>query len=446
MKTLFFKKNTPLFLILTIFSIGVISAHAEENGPDHSDWNEHFQATSITQTHNAFHSPYSGALSVTPTYEVPTSGTATLFIGHKLWKDAYAFTNPEESMGGGIAQTHGIAAFPNGEIYRVDDPSPKTNLSRLFIEQDFGLGGEKEKLEDDINQFARSVDVERVILVAGKFSLNDYLDQNAYSHDPRTQFFNWALMDTGAWDYSADTRGYTWGIVTELHLTNWSYRVALVQVPKIANGMMLDGDLTRAHSENLEVEYRHKFSNHPGRVRLLGYMNQADMGNYRLAIDQAAANHVTPDITQTRSYSTKYGFALNIEQELTPDLGLFSRIGWNDGATETWAFTEIDRSFSVGLSLKGTRWHRADDVFGFAIIVDGLSKDHEDYLAAGGLGFIIGDGALNYAPEEIIETYYSYQLIKPLSLTLDLQGVNHPAYNADRGPLAIYGLRVHYEI
>ena len=214
----------------------------------------------------------------------------------------------------------------------------------------------------------------------------------------------------------------------------------------VANGLLLDGDLTHAHSENGEIEYRFKMSEHPGKIRLLGYNNQANMGNYRQAIDLAAKAGITPDISQTRSYSTKYGVALNLEQEINSDLGVFSRIGWNDGATETWAFTEIDRSFSLGLSLKGTSWHREDDVFGLATIIDGLSKDHADYLTAGGLGFIIGDGKLNYSPEEVIETYYSYRVLKSLAVTLDVQGVNHPGYHADRGPVAIYGLRVHYQI
>ena len=432
---------TVFALLCGLFSIPF--AHADEVL---ADWNIHFQATSITQTHSSFHSPYSGTNSINPGYEIPTSGTATLFVGHRLWKDAYVFANPEETMGGGFAQTHGIAAFPNAEIYRVSDPNPVTNLSRLFVQQDFGLGGEKEKIEDDINQFEQVKDIDRVMVVLGKFSLNDYMDQNTYSHDPRTQFMNWVLMDNGAWDYAADVRGYTWGLMTELHLTNWSYRFALVQLSQVANSLNLDGDLTHAHSENLEVEYRYQVGNHPGKIRALAYMNQAHMGDYRESINQAALTGNAPDITSTREYRTKYGFTLNLEQEITKELGVFTRLGWNDGATESWNFTEVDQSFSAGVSLKGISWHRESDVVGFAVIIDGLSKDHEDYLRAGGSGFMLGDGQLNYAPEEVIETYYSYQVLKPLSLTLDLQGVNHPGYNADRGPLAVYGFRVHYEI
>jgi high affinity Mn2+ porin len=421
------------------------------------DWSHHFQLTTITQTHFGFHSPYQGVNSLSSRYEIPSSVTSTIFLGHKLWRGAYLFVNPEESIGSGLSATHGIAGFPNGEIYRVDDPSPKTNLSRLFYQQEFGWGDESEKIEDDKNQFAAKKDVERATFIAGKFSLNDYFDDNAYSHDPRTQFMNWALMDNGAWDYAADTRGYTWGFYGELHLKYWSFRVAVVQVPAIANQLDLDGDIVHANAENIEMERRYALAGHPGVVRLLGYVNHAHMGNYRQAIQQGLASGTTPDVTTTRAYSSKYGWGLNLEQEVTADLGVFSRIGWDDGATETWAFTEIDRDLSFGASLKGTSWRRADDTIGLAFMVNGLSKDHADYLSAGGNGFLVGDGPiagspsgggpyLNYAPEQIVEAYYSYKVFKPLSLTADFQFVNHPGYNSDRGPVPIYAFRMHFEI
>ncbi|MDR3607870.1 MAG: carbohydrate porin [Oligoflexia bacterium] len=417
---------------------------AEPSNP--GDWSNHFQLTTVTQTHFGFHSPYQGANSLTPRYEIPSSVTATLFEGHKLWKDAYFFVNPEESIGSGLSQTHGIAAFPSGEIYRVDDPSPKINLSRLFYQQDIGLGGGTEQVEDAQNVFPAKKDIRRLTFVAGKFSLNDYFDDNTYAHDPRTQFLNWALMDDPAWDYAADTRGYTWGFYCELHLEEWSLRAATVEEPAIANQLDLDTNIGRAHGDNFEFEHRHQINGHPGKASLLGYMNHAFMGDYRQSIQLGIATGSTPDITLTRAYRTKYGVGLNLEQELTPDLGVFSRIGWNDGATETWAFTEVDRAFSIGASLKGGAWHRENDTVGLAFIIDGLSKDHADYLSAGGLGFIVGDGALNYAPEQVIEAYYSYKPIRFLSFTGDFQFVNHPAYNADRGPVPIYALRMHFEI
>jgi high affinity Mn2+ porin len=421
-----------------------------------SDWSNHFQMTLVSQLHGSFNAPYSGQLSLKPSFEDPTSLTATLFVGHRLWKNAYAFINPEEAAGAGLSQTHGIAAFPNGEIYRVDDPSPKTNLSRLFFQQDFEMGGGKEQLEDEPNVFGDMKDMDRITLVAGKFSLNDYFDDNTYSHDPRTQFMNWGLMDTAAWDYAADTRGYTWGLFLQYRLATWSFKFATVEVPVSANGLDMDGNIVHAHGDNAEIEYRYQLGAHPGRLRLMGYMNHANMGNYRTAIAQAASSGTTPDITATRSYSTKYGSGLNWEQEITPDLGIFSRIGWNDGATETWAFTEVDSSFSLGVSLKGTRWSRVDDVFGFAVMIDGLSKDHADYLSAGGIGFIVGDGPaagapqvgpyLSYAPEYVLETYYLCKITRNVGLTADFQYVNNPGYNSSRGPVPIVAGRVHLEL
>ena len=413
---------------------------------DAQEWNIHFQTTTVTQTHGSFTSPYQGPNSLNPNFEIPSSVTSTLFVGHKLWRDAYLFVNPEETIGGGLSQTHGIAAFPNGEAYRVDDALPKTNLSRIFFQQDFGLGGGSENVPDSANQFQAAKDIKRITFVAGKFSLNDYLDDNTYSHDPRTQFLNWALMDTAAWDYASDTRGYTWGFYGELTFPVWSLRLALVQEPVSANSLDLDGNIVHAHSENLEFEYRYEYDSHPGKIRVLGFTNQANMGNYRQAVQLAAGTGSPPDITQTRSYSTKWGAALNLEQEVARDLGVFSRIGFNDGATETWAFTEAERSLSLGAMLQGTRWNRSGDTAGLAIMVDALSKDHADYLSAGGLGILLGDGALNYAPEDVVEAYYRFKLTRELGITPDFMFVNHPGYNADRGPVPIYAVRVHFEI
>jgi high affinity Mn2+ porin len=411
-----------------------------------SEWNNHFQITTVTQTHFEFNSPYSGQNSVQSVYEIPTSLTSTIFVGHTLWKNAFAFVNGEESGGAGIAGTHGIAGFPNGEIYRVDDPSPKMNLARFFLEQDFNLGGPTEKIEDAQDQFPLTKDIRRVTLVAGRFSLNDYFDNNEFSHDARNQFLNWSLMDNGAWDYAADTRGYTWGFYGELHLESWAFRLAIVEVPAEANQLAFDGDVDKANAINAETEYRYQLGQKSGITRLLGYVNHAHMGSYEESLAVAKQTGGAPDIVATRAYRYKYGFGLNTEQVITHDLGVFARLGWNDGASETWAFTEVDRTISAGLSLKGTSWQRPDDTFGFALIANGLSQVHEDYLKAGGYGFMIGDGALNDEPEEILETYYRYQLLRYTSVTGDFQFVNHPGYNADRGPIPIFGLRLHAEI
>jgi high affinity Mn2+ porin len=450
-KTLFFWVGTVLSLITGLayaadLPVPTASPNEALSPAEPDQWSNHFQATTVTQAKGAITSPYGGPHSLSEGYENRTSMTATLFTGHRLWKDAYAFVNPEESGGSGLSGTQGIAGFPNGEIYRVSDPTPQINLSRAFIQQDFELGGESEKIEDDINQFQAVKSIDRFTFVFGKFSLNDYFDNNTYTHDPRTQFLNWSLMDNGAWDYAADTRGYDWGFYFELHLTAWSFRFALVQESAVANGLDLDSHLLKAHAENFEVEYRYMLKEHPGKARLLSYTNQADMGNYQNTLNLAAQTHTTPDITQTRSYCTKYGFGLNLEQEISSNIGVFSRLGWNNGATESWAFTEVDRTESLGASIKGALWNRADDLVGGAVIVNELSSVHASYLAAGGEGFLLGDGALNYAPEEIFEAYYLYKLSRPVGISPDFQFVKNPGYNADRGPAAIFALRFHYEI
>jgi high affinity Mn2+ porin len=437
---------TSAILAAAIFIANVAYSDEEPTTQDSSDWTNHFQATTVTQARGRITSPYAAENSLAAGYENRTSLTATLFTGHKLWSGAYAIVNPEESAGSGLSGTHGIAGFPNGEIYRVDDPNPRINLARAFIQQDISLGGPTEKIEDDLNQFSATKAIDRVTIVAGEFSLNDYFDDNSYSHDPRTQFLNWALMDNGAWDYASDTHGYTWGLYLELHLTQWSVRFAAVQEPTVANQLDLDPHILKANSENAEVEYRYTIQEKPGKARFLFFTNHADMGNYQDSLNLAAQTHSLPDITQTRNYSTKWGMGLNFEQEVTSELGLFSRLSWNNGTTESWAFSEIDDAFSLGASLKGTPWHRPDDVTGLALVVNGLSHDHLTYLTAGGQGFMLGDGGLNYSPEEILEFYYLYKLSKPVGISPDFQYVRNPAYNADRGPAAVFALRLHYQI
>ena len=277
--------------------------------------------------------------------EVKTSFTSTLFFGYRLLPSTSLYVNPEVIAGEGMSTTHGVAGFPNGEIYRVDTPSAKLTVSRIYLQQVFGLGGEKESLDSGQNQLAGKDDKRRLTLVLGKFSLNDFLDDNIYSHDPRTQFLNWALMDNAAWDYAADTRGYTWGIFIELNQPVWAARLAFVTEPVEANAMQLDPHIEDAYGANWEFEYRTSLQTHPGKARLLSYLNRAHMGSYSETLANPAFNE---DVTQTRAYRFKYGFGLNLEQELNPSLGAFMRAGWNDGTTETWNFTEVDRTISAG--------------------------------------------------------------------------------------------------
>jgi high affinity Mn2+ porin len=289
-------------------------------------------------------------------------------------------------------------------------------------------------------------DSRRLTLTAGRFGVADLFDDNAFSHDPRTQFLNWALMSAGAWDYPADTRGYTWGLAADYTVEGvWSLRAAAVLVPKQANGLEMDTEVKQAEGLVAESEWHYSLGPRRGAARALVFLNRARMGNYDQAI--AAAAGTEPDITSTRRAGrTKYGLAVNAEQAITPELGAFIRLSWNDGKNETWAFTEIDHSAAVGVVERGTPWLRPDDELGLALIAQGISTPHRRYLAAGGLGFIIGDGALDYGAEGVLEAYYRLALTRLVAFSPDYQFVLHPGYNTARGPVHVFGLRMHVEL
>jgi high affinity Mn2+ porin len=434
--------------LFALFALANLPAFAAEEAFEQKYWSLHAQATAVGQEHGAITSPYSGPNSLNGGSESHTSLTGTLYLGRSLWKNAEAYVDGEMAAGSGLSGTHGVAGFPNGEIYRVDNPKPKASLARVYLKQMFALGEATENKEDDLNQLARSVPQSRLTLIGGKFSLNDFFDDNTYSHDPRTQFLNWALMDNGAWDYAADTRGYTWGLFAELNFPNWAFRYARVMEPKEANQMKMDTNLAQAHADNFELEGRYKLESRPGKARLMTYVNHSHMGAYRTTINTPSMNM---DVTQSRTYTQKVGYGLNVEQEVFDNIGAFARAGWNDGKTETWAFTEIDRTLSLGTSLNGKIWGRADDAFGLAILWNGLSPDHRDYLAGGGSGFILGDAqtgkkGLSYATENVLEAYCSWKVLKYLALSADFQYVSNPGMNRDRGPVPVFAARLHGEI
>jgi len=404
-------------------------------------WSLHGQATTVTQGHGAFPSPYAGGNSLESRKEIRTSFTATLFLGRRLWEGGELYVNPEAAAGQGISRVLGLADAANGEIYRVDSPGLKASLARVFLRQTWALGGATEAVAPDANQLGGTRRTRRIVLTLGRFSAGDVFDQNAYAHDPRSQFLNWALMDTASWDYPADTRGYTWGAALELVWDAWALRAGSFLEPKEANGLLFDHQVSRAHGDVIEVEHAHETGGLAGRIRVMGYANHARMGDYRESLE---GNPAAPDVTATRRPGRiKYGWGLSAEQALTPDLGGFLRAGWNDGRTETWAFTEVDRTAAGGLSLAGPPWGRPEDRLGLAAIVNGLSMDHRAYLAAGGYGFILGDGRLNAAQERIVEAYYAFEAAHGLTVSLDAERVQNPAFNRDRGPASIFALRVH---
>ena len=431
-------------LPLIIFLLTIVNLVFAQDTVKQQRFNFHFQETSITQYKPAFSAPYSGQNSLITSSETQSSITSTLFGGARLWKGAEAYFNPELSGGAGLSKTLGIAGFPNGETFRVGAAEPKIYIARLYLKQNFEWGTEKDTIEDDANQLGGLKSKRYFSIAVGKFGMADFFDGNNFSHDPRMQFMNWALMDNGAWDYPANTRGYVLGATAELGQPNWTLRFAFTMVTTQANESVWDAKIGKANTQTVEYEKRYAIDGQKGTVRILGFLNNGKFGNYREAINQ---NPTAPNVDSTQHYGRhKYGFGISADQYLTKDFGVFAKTSYNDGHTETWFFTEIDRSVSFGAVLKGTSWKRADDEIGLAFIGNGLSADHRDYLAAGGYGFLIGDGRLNYSPEMIAELYYkinAYQ--KKFWLTPDYQFILHPAYNADRGPVNVFGIRVHVE-
>lgn len=430
--------------LLTIIFISFIKISAAQDTLKNQRFNFHFQQTVITQFKPAFNADYTGNNSLITAKETQSSLTTTFFGGARLWKGAEAYFNPELSGGSGLSKTLGIAGFPNGETFRVGGAEPKIYIARLYFTQNFEWGSEKDTLADEANQLAGLLSKRYLKLTVGKFGMADFFDGNEFSHDARSQFMNWALMDNAAWDYPANTRGYVMGAMAELGQPTWALRFAFTMTTTSANGAIWDERIGRANTQSLEYEKRYSIGGQKGTFRILGFRNNGKMGSYRQAI---ALNPTAPVVDTNLVYGQhKYGFGISADQYLTDDLGVFAKVSYNDGKTETWAFTEIDRSVSLGAVLKGTKWSRKDDELALAFVGNGLSNDHRDYLAAGGYGFIIGDGRLNYSPELIAEVYYkvdAYQ--KKLWLTPDYQFIANPAYNHDRGPVNVFSLRAHVE-
>ncbi len=402
-------------------------------------WSLHTQATVVEQGHEGFPSPYEGTNSLMSAAQLERTFSFSLFLGRRLWDGAAVIYNPEIFQGHGLSSSFGVAGFPNGEAVKSGFPNLHYNTSRLYLRQVIGLGGDKEKLANDVNQLAEEVDINRLVISIGKFAASDFFDANAYSHDARSQFLNWALWESAAWDYPADVVGYTAGAVFEWNTRSSTWHYGIFMEPREANGPRLDPHLTRAYGQILQYDYRYTWLGHDGTVRPFVYWNHARMGSYALA----DAEPYPSDITDSRAYRSKAGFGVSWDQALTSDLGGFVRLSWDDGKTESFAFTEIDRSAAAGLSEKGARWGRPDDTIGLAGVVNALVSLHQRYLANGGLGLLLGDGALSYGPEEILETYYSWQVVKGVFLSPDYQYIEHPGYNRARGGVAVYSLRAH---
>ena len=414
-------------------------------------WSLHYQFTSIVQAHPAFAAGYSSNNSLRNHPESAVSFTTTLFLGRKLWKGGALYFNPEVAAGKGVSSALGMGGFSNGECFRIGNPEPRLYLARLFFRQHIALCPETEFSEPSQNQLAEKIPAERITLTAGKFALADIFDDNSYSHNPRNEFMNWSLMDAGAWDYAANTRGYTVGLAAEVITPRFALRLGGGLEPSTANGPTLNYNWQKAQALNLELDKFFKLGSkkRPGALRLLVFRNGNNAPVYRTVINNynnrtdTTLNVLDP----LPSYgSVKTGWVLNAEQAAGANGGFFARVSYNDGKTATWAFTEIDRSASAGYLLAGEYWHRNRDQFGIAVVANGLSADHAAFFNAGGYGFMLGDGKLNYAPENILEAFYSLGLTDWLLVSLDYQYLQHPAYNRDRGPVNLFAARLHIEI
>jgi len=432
--------------VYVLAGLAAVTALRAQDPAADEKWNLYFQATSIGQYHPSFASPYSGAFSLAGHPEAEASLTSTLFFGWQVAHNTQFYFDPEVAGGRGFSGTNGIANFPNGEMPRVTIATPKPYIARLYVTQDFGFGDERESFDSDENQLAGSRPMTRYSITVGRFSATDFFDDNRYSHDPRTQFMGWAIMYNGAWDYAADTRGYTWGWVHEFHMRRWSLRYGSAAMPRVANGLRFDRRILRDRSDMFQGEVGMHPGGHDGAVRVLSYFNHADAGTYANAIRLAGKTGTTPDVTATRRVGTlKYGFGVSADQEIVKDVGVFGRLGWNDGKTESFAFTAIDRLATVGTSVGGARWKRPQDTAATEVTVSGLAAIHRQYLALGGSDFLIGDGKLRYGREAVWESYYSARILPWLFATVDAQHIANPAYNRDRGPVWVGTLRLHVE-
>lgn len=431
-------------LFCVLLAAAPAAAYADEDGVE--TWQLKAQSTGVFQVQPTFSAPYSGANSLQTPHADSRTVTATLYAGVRAWGGGELFFNPEMALGVPFSDLKGLGGFTNGEVNHTSGPDPAFYRARLFLRQTWGMGGGTERLESDFNQLAGAVDARRVVLTAGNFSVLDVFDDNKFSHDPRRGFLNWSLMTFGAWDYPADARGYTWGAALEYITPEWALRSGRFEQPKDSNGLPLNSRIMSSYGDVLEVERAYRSGGQNGRVRLLGYRNQAVMGSFSDALALSSATGGTPDLTKVRTAADKRGGGISIEHELRDDIGAFARAGGSDGRTETFAFTEIDRSLSGGVVVKGEAWRRAADEIGFALVLNGLSPSHRDYLARGGNGFFLGDGQLNYRREQIVETYYSLNLARAVWLSFDYQHIRNPGYNADRGPAQFFGLRAHVEM
>jgi high affinity Mn2+ porin len=426
---------------LALLSTPVLAAQSE----DIRNWSVAGQVTAVWQYHPEFKSPYRGSNSLDPASRGDETIDATLYVGARPWSNAEVWFNPELDQGFGLSNTLGVAGFPSGEAYKVGSSTPYFRLHRLFFRQTFNLGGSLQPIDGAINQLRGMRSADNLVLTMGKISVADIFDTNRYAHDPRSDFLNWAVIDSGAYDYAADAWGFTYGVAAEWTQSWWTLRLGVFDLSRHPNATSLETRFGQFEITG-EAEGRFALWDQPGKLKLLGFVNRGRMGSYLDAVRLAQQTRNPPDTAAVREYGSEPGIALNMEQQITQDLGVFARISINNGSTEAFEFTEINKSIAVGFSLNGASWNRSQDTVGLAAVSNGLSDAARSYFGAGGIGILIGDGRLpSYGTENIVETYYSMRLAQQLSLSLDYQWIGRPAYNRERGPVSVFGMRFHAE-
>jgi high affinity Mn2+ porin len=411
----------------------------------------HGQATFVDQAYPSFHSPYEGTNSLSGGGQNRETFDLTLSTGVKLWQGAEFWANSEIDQGFGFNNTHGAAGFPSAESYKLGSTYPYARLQRAFLRQTINLGGDTEKVDDDFAQFAGTRSTDRLVLTVGRFGIADIFDTNKYANNPKVDFLNWALINAGTFDYAGDGWGYSYGAAAEWYAGRWTLRAGVFDLSNTPAG----GDSPTAYGLDPtfqqfqmvgELEERHELWGQPGKIKITGFLSRGSAGNFSDAVALSQATGLPADINAVRSYTSRPGVSLNIEQQANDNFGFFLRAGWADGNIEPWDFTDVDRTVSGGVSINGKSWGRPDDTIGIAGVVNGISNAHIAFLNAGGIGILIGDGQLtNYSTEKILETYYSYAMTSSTRLSVDYQFIANPGYNANRGPVNIFAARAHWQ-
>lgn len=426
---------------------GAITARAvAESGGDAQTWAIHGQTTFVEQYHPAFKSPYRGVNSLDPGSRGNETWDATLYAGFSPWEGGELWINGEIDQGFGLSNSLGIAGFPNGEAYKIGSSNPYPKLPRLFFRQTVDFGGEVSKVDADINQLGGTQTKNQLVVTIGKFAAADVFDHNTYSDDSKHAFLNWALIDLGTFDYAANAWGYTYGAAAEWYQDRWAVRAGLFDLSDVPNSSKLESTFLRQFQLVLETEEDHTLLGQAGVVRVLGFLSHGRMGMFSDAIRLASLTGQPADVALVRHVHERAGFGVNIEQHLADDIGVFFRAGYDDPSREPYEFIDADRTASGGISLNGSSWGSANDTAAVALVVNGIASQHARYFNAGGLGILVGDGRLpRPGNEQIVEALYTLSGLGPVKFTLDYQFVENPAYNKDRGPVSVLGLRVHSE-